>query len=238
MEVIGLLGGMSWESTATYYTRINQQIRENCGGLASAKILLHSFNFDDVVALQKMGDWDGAAKLLINAARGLEWSGAGLILICTNTMHKVADQVARHITVPLLHIGDVTGAALATAGKKKPLLLATAYTMEQNFLKSRYAEKYGIEAIIPDKTGRQCVHDTIFGELCQGVVCDQSRTRFIDIAEKAKQQGADSIILGCTEIGLLVSEKDLPLPVFDTTMLHADAAVDWALGRKFVTCAA
>ena len=231
MEVIGLLGGMSWESTATYYNRINQQIRAKCGGLASAKILLHSFNFEDVVALQKRGDWDGAAKLLSNAARALEWSGAGIILICTNTMHKVADDVARRITVPLLHIGDVTGAALAKAGKKKPLLLATAYTMEQNFLKSRYAENFGIETMIPDKTGRQCVHDTIFGELCQGIVCDQSRTRFVDIAQKAKQQGADSIILGCTEIGLLVSEKDLPLPVFDTTTLHADAAADWALGR-------
>ncbi len=235
MKTIGLLGGMSWESTATYYAHINRQIREKCGGLASARIVLHSFNFEDVVALQKLGDWAGAATLLTEAGKGLERAGADVILICTNTMHKVAEAVAKRLTVPLLHIGDVTGAALAQAGRKAPLLLATAYTMEQNFIKQRYAEKFGIVALIPDKKDRQSVHNVIFGELCQGVVCPQSRSKFIEIVEKAKQAGADSVILGCTEIGLLVGEQDLCLPTFDTTALHAQAAVAFAMDEMDMT---
>lgn len=229
MSTIGLIGGMSWESTAVYYRRINEQIRARLGGLHSGDILLRSVDFKEIVDLQKAGAWDEAEAVLSTIARDLEHAGAGCVLICTNTMHKLADCVERAIHVPLLHIVDAVGDALKAAGMKRPLLLATRFTMEQDFYKSRLRARYGIDPIIPDADDRQFVHDVIFDELCQGRVEDGSRRRFLDIIGGAR--GADSVVLGCTEIGLLICSDDLELPTFDSTLLHADAAVDFALAH-------
>lgn len=229
MSTIGLIGGMSWESTETYYRRINEQVRARLGGLHSGDILLRSVDFKDIVDLQKAGDWDKAGAVLATIARDLERAGAGCVLICTNTMHLLAERVAGAIRVPLLHIVDAVGDALKPAGMKRPLLLATRFTMEEDFYISRLRARYGIEAMIPEAADRQVVHDVIFDELCQGRVDPGSRQRFFDIIARGKAAGADSVILGCTEIGLLISPDDIDLPTFDSTILHADAAVDFAL---------
>lgn len=226
-RTIGLIGGMSWESTAVYYKEINELVRDRRGGLASADILLHSVNFDEIVSMQKAGRWDLAEQALADTANGLVRAGAGCILICTNTMHLVADQVARAVPVPLLHIVDVVGHALVEAGRKKPLLLATRYTMEQDFYRDRMKARFGIDMLVPEADDRTGVHDIIFDELCQGVIKDSSRAFYVDVIRKAQAQGADCVILGCTEIGLLIDHKDSPLPVFDSTKLHARAAVDF-----------
>ncbi|MDI4665490.1 aspartate/glutamate racemase family protein [Xanthobacter autotrophicus] len=226
-RTIGLIGGMSWESTAVYYKEINELVRDRRGGLASADILLHSVNFDEIVAMQKAGRWDLAEQALADTANGLVKAGAGCILICTNTMHLVADTVARAVPVPLLHIVDVVGHALVEAGMRKPLLLATRYTMEQDFYRDRMTAKFGLETIVPEDADRIAVHDIIFDELCCGIVKDTSRARYVEVIEKAAGQGADCVILGCTEIGMLIDDKDSPLPAFDSTKLHARAAVDF-----------
>lgn len=229
MRMIGLIGGMSWESTAVYYKRLNETVRDRLGGLHSADIILRSVDFDAIVTLQKAGRWDEAARVLAGIAADLERAGAGSILICTNTMHKLADAVQAAVGVPLIHIVDTTGAALKAAGARKPLLLATAYTMEQDFYRDRLKACCGIDAMVPDSADRAVVHSIIFDELCQGIVRSQSRARYVEIIHKAKAAGADSVILGCTEIGLLIGAEDCPVPAFDSTLIHADAAVAHAL---------
>jgi aspartate racemase len=229
MKRIGMIGGMSWESTAVYYRRVNEQVREALGGLNSADVVLRSVNFHDIVTLQKLGAWEQAAGELSKVAKELEQAGADMILICTNTMHLLADEVQASVGVPLIHIADVTGEAIADAGCRRPLLLATRYTMEQDFYRKRMEENFGLEVMIPDADDRQDVHDIIFGELCCGVVKDTSHRRYKEIVAKGKAAGADSVILGCTEIGLLVSAADFDIPTFDSTLLHADAAVGISL---------
>jgi aspartate racemase len=231
MRTIGLIGGMSWESTAVYYRRINEQVRERLGGLHSAELVMRSVNFEAIVSLQKAAAWDEAREVLATIGRDLQAAGASCVLICTNTMHKLADGVQRAIDVPLLHIVDVTGAALAGAGVRRPLLLATRYTMEQDFYRSRLRERCGIEALVPAADDRAAVHDIISDELCRGIDRDASRRRYLDIIGRGRAAGADSVILGCTEIGLLIAPDQIDLPVFDSTLLHADAAVDFALDR-------
>jgi aspartate racemase len=231
MRTIGLLGGMSWESTAVYYRLINESVRERLGGLHSAKVILHSVDFESIVTLQKGDAWDHAGALLANLARNLETAGADCVLICTNTMHKLADTVQRAVSIPLLHIADVTGAAVKSAGCRRPLLLATRYTMEQDFYLAQLRDQHGLSPVVPDAEDRTAVHDIIFNELCQGVVRESSRQRYLDVVASAAAAGADSVILGCTEICLLIGPQHLDLPVFDSTLLHADAAVAFALER-------
>ena len=230
-RTIGLIGGMSWESTAVYYRAINEMVRDRFGGLHSAEILIHSVDFQRIVAMQRAGDWEAAADTLGGIAQRLEQAGADCILICTNTMHLVADAVERRIGVPLINIIDVTGAALAAAGRTRPLLLATGYTMEHGFYRTRLQDRSGIEALVPDPADRQAVHAVIFQELCCGIVRDQSRETYSRIIEQASARGADSVILGCTEICMLIGQGDTSLPVFDSTRLHAQAAVDFAHGE-------
>lgn len=232
MRTIGLLGGMSWESTAVYYRRINETVRDRLGGLHSAEVILHSVNFEAIVALQKAGDWDQAGAVLAQIARNLEGAGADCVLICTNTMHKLADTVQGAISIPLLHITDVTGEAVKAAGCRRPLLLATRYTMEQDFYLSKLRDDHGLAPLVPNDEDRTAVHDIIFSELCCGVVSAASRQRYLDVIATAKAAGADSVILGCTEIGLLISAGDFDLPAFDSTLIHADAAVAFALDRQ------
>jgi aspartate racemase len=231
MQTIGLIGGMSWESTAVYYRRLNEQVRDRLGGLHSAEILMRSVDFDVIVNLQKQGRWDEACQILANIARALEEGGARCLLICTNTMHKLFDEVQRAVSVPLLHIADVTAGAIRTAGCRRPLLLATRYTMEQQFYVQRLRDHFALDPVIPDAEDRTIVHDIIFDELCQGVVSDRSRKLYLDIVARGKMRGADSVILGCTEICLLIGPEHIDLPVFDSTALHADAAVDFSMTK-------
>ncbi|MBX9470054.1 MAG: aspartate/glutamate racemase family protein [Rhizobium sp.] len=228
MQMIGLIGGMSFESSAVYYRLVNEAVRARLGGLSSAEVILHSVNFEEIVALQKAGLWDAAADRLARAAEGLERAGAGCVLICTNTMHLVAEPVASRISVPLINIIDETATVLAERDAKRPLLLATRYTMEHGFYAERM-RRHGIEVMVPDADGRTVTHDIIFSELCAGEVRPQSRETLVAIIEKAKAEGADSVILGCTEICLILDPDNLPLPGFDSTTIHADAAVEFAL---------
>jgi aspartate racemase len=230
MQTIGLIGGMSWESTATYYSRLNQEVRRRRGGLASADILLRSVDFARIVDMQKRGAWDEATEEMVGLARALERGGADMVLICTNTMHKLADPVARAITVPLLHIVDTTSRPIAARGLRRPLLLATQYTMEQDFYVDRMRKLHGLSPLVPASAAdRRLVHAVIFDELCRGIVQEASRAAFRAIIRQGKAEGADCVILGCTEIGLLIGQEDTDLPVFDSTILHADAALDLAL---------
>jgi aspartate racemase len=229
MRTIGLIGGMSWESTAVYYRRLNEQARERLGGLHSADILMRSVDFDAIVSLQKQGLWDQASRILVDIARGLEQGGAGCVLICTNTMHKLADEIQQAVSIPLLHIADVTATAIRDESLKRPLLLATRYTMEQDFYVARLRERFGLDPVIPDADDRTVIHDIIFDELCQGIVRGESRQRYLDAIARGKARGADSVILGCTEICLLVGPEHIDLPVFDSTLLHADAALEFSM---------
>ncbi|MFT8452236.1 MAG: aspartate/glutamate racemase family protein [Zymomonas mobilis] len=228
MKKIGLIGGMSWESTVTYYQIINEAIRDARGGLVSADLLMHSLNFAEVVALQKADRWDDAAKLLGAAGAGLANAGADCVLICTNTMHLVADAVAEISAVPLINIVDETAKALKKEGRKRPLLLATRYTMEHGFYTDRMKNQ-GLDVITPEDEDRGFVHDVIFDELCQGEVKESSRQGYLKIIEKARSEGVDSVILGCTEIPLLIKQDMLDLPCYDSTQIHAEAAVKFAL---------
>ncbi len=228
MRKIGLLGGMSWESTAVYYKLINEGIRAEHGGLASADILMRSLNFETIVALQRADRWDEAADMLATAAKGLEAAGADCILICTNTMHLVADAVVAACHVPLIHIIDETAYALRDMGHRKPLLLATRYTMEHGFY-GRHMRTHGLDVVIPEASDRNLCHQIIFDELCQGVVSKSSRQALIDMTKRGQDMGADSVILGCTELGLSVEPEALPLPGIDSTHVHARAAVSFAL---------
>jgi aspartate racemase len=227
MKTIGLIGGMSFESTAVYYSTLNELARQEFGGLSSAEILLHSVNFADIVALQKAGRWQEAGERLAGIAAGLERAGADCILICTNTMHKVAGDVQAAIKVPLIDIIDETAATLKAAGKTRPLLLATRYTMEDGFYHYEM-KKASIDVLVPEEPGRTRVHDIIFSELCAGKVLDSSRQELLAIIEEAKAAGADSVILGCTEICLSLDPARLPLPGFDSTTIHCEAAARFA----------
>jgi aspartate racemase len=229
MKTIGLIGGMSWESTAVYYRLLNQMARERLGGLHSAQVLLWSFDFAEIEALQAAGDWAAATEAMVAAARRLERGGADCIVICSNTMHKMAGEVQAAVGIPLIHIGDVTAAAVREAGAQKPLLLATRYTMEQDFYTGFLRDRHGIDVAVPDAAGRAIVHEIIFNELCQGVIKPESKRAYLDVIARAG--GIDGVIFGCTEVGLLITAGDLDLPAFDTTELHARAALDFALSE-------
>ncbi|MEJ8635440.1 MULTISPECIES: aspartate/glutamate racemase family protein [Streptomyces] len=228
MRTIGLIGGMSWESSAEYYRLLNELVRERLGGLHSARCVLHSVDFADIEELQAAGEWERAGELLADAAKGLEAAGAELLLICTNTMHKVAGQVEAAVSVPLLHLGDATADAVRAAGLGRVGLLGTAFTMEQDFYRDRLAG-HGLDVIVPDAEGRALVHRVIYEELCLGVVREESRTAYQEVIAALVAAGAEGVILGCTEIELLIGAGDSPVPVFPTTRLHAQAAVDAAL---------
>ncbi len=229
MKTIGLIGGMSWESTALYYRRINELVRQRRGGLHSAKLVLWSFDFDEIAALQAAGDWDGAGVRMVEAALSLKKAGADALVICTNTMHKMADTVEKEAGLPLLHIADATAMAIRAAQINTVGLLATRFTMEQEFYKGRLRENQQIETLIPDESGREAVHRIIYEELCKGVIKDDSKRQYLLIIESLIKQGAQAIVLGCTEIGMLIQQEDVSVPIFDTTSLHAQAAVDFAL---------
>lgn len=230
MKTIGLIGGMSWESTVTYYQTINRVTREKLGGLHSAKCHLYSVDFQEIEECQANGDWDKSAEILSAVARKLEGAGADFIVICTNTMHKVADRIGSAVRIPILHIADLTADALLAKGIRRVGLLGTKYTMEQDFYKSRLVAK-GIEVRIPDETERAFVNATIYDELCLGVISPSSKAAFIDTANRLAAEGAQGIILGCTEIGLLLKQEDTPTPLFDTTQIHAESAALFALGQ-------
>lgn len=229
MRTIGLIGGMSWESTAIYYRLVNERVREVAGGLHSARVLLWSFDFDEIAAMQSRGDWTGAGAALAEAAAGLERGGADMIVLCTNTMHKVAPAITAATRLPFLHLADVTADAIRTAGSQRPLLLATRYTMEDDFYVGRLRDVHGIHAMVPDAAGRALVHGIIYEELCRGVVRDGSRSALLGVIAGARALGADGVILGCTELGMILGREHCPEPVFDTTRLHADAAVAFAI---------
>ncbi len=229
MKTIGLIGGMSWESTVGYYQAINRGVKERLGGLHSAQIVLHSVDFDPIEKLQHKGDWQGASEILCDAARSVEAGGADCVLICTNTMHKVATEVEQSVGIPLLHIADATAEVLVRDGIKKVGLLGTAFTMEQAFYKERLTRQYGLEVVVPDEAGRRQVHDIIYSELCLGEIKSSSRDVYLRILAELVEEGAEAVILGCTEIGMLVSQEYTDTPLYDTTAIHAAKAVDWAL---------
>lgn len=231
MKTIGLIGGMSWESSLEYYRIINETIREQLGGLHSAPIVMHSFDFAQIAELQNKGDWDQAAKLLADAAKRLEQAGAEVLVICTNTMHKSAEHVQNNVHIPLLHIADATAEQIKARGLKKVGLLGTKFTMEDDFYKGRLSDKHGIEVIIPDEHERQVINQIIFDELCTGQVKQDSKENFRRIMQNLAGNGAEGIILGCTEICLLVGQQDAEIPLFDTTTIHATAAGRFALNQ-------
>ncbi|CAH1675599.1 amino acid racemase YgeA [Hyphomicrobiales bacterium] len=228
MATIGLIGGMSWESTAVYYRLLNEGVRARAGGLHSADILLHSVDFAPIAEMQAQGDWAAAGAALAESGRRLERAGASCLVLCTNTMHKVADQITGATRLPFLHLADVTARAILASGARRPLLLATRFTMEQSFYRDRL-RAFGVEALVPQPQERDEVHRVIYEELCRGRVEPASHERYRAVVERAvKEEGADGVILGCTEITLLVSQADFAVPVFDTTALHVAAALDFA----------
>jgi aspartate racemase len=230
MRTIGLIGGMSWESSAEYYRLINQQVRDQLGPLRSAKLLMYSVDFGPVEQAQHADRWDDAALILVDAARRLEAGGADCVVLCTNTMHKVAGQIQAAISIPFLHIADPAGQAAVDAGARNVGLLGTAFTMEQDFLKERLTSM-GLTVLVPDAEERQAVHRIIYDELCVGVISEASRRVYQQVIESLGRRGAQVIILGCTEIGLLIKPEHSALPLLDTTGLHAQAAVAFALGE-------
>ena len=230
MRMLGIIGGMSWESTAVYYRLINQGVAQRLGGLHSAPLLLHSVDFAPIAALQAAGDWDQAADLLSQAALGLKRAGAQGLLLATNTMHLVAQRIQAACGCPLLHIADATGAALQAAGLQRVALLGTRFTMEdERIVRARLQQRFGLSVSVPAAEDRTQMHRVIYEELCRGVVDDASRSAVVAIIERQRAAGAQAVILGCTEIGLLIDTAGSPLPVFDTTVLHAAAAVNWML---------
>lgn len=229
MKTIGLIGGMSWESTADYYREINQGVKESLGGLHSAQLVLHSVDFDPIEKLQHAGDWAGAAAILAQAAQSMNAAGADFLLLCTNTMHKVATEVEDAAGIPLLHIADATAEELLRDGIETVGLLGTRYTMEQDFYKGRLQEKFGLKVLVPSQADRDVVHDVVYEELCLGRILDASRAKYLRIIDALAQQGAQAVILGCTEIGLLVKQADTTIRLYDTTRIHAQKAVERAL---------
>jgi aspartate racemase len=228
MKTIGLIGGMSWESSAEYYRIINEAVRTRLGGLHSAKCLMYSVDFAEIETLQHQARWDEAGELLIDAARRVEHGGADIVLICTNTMHKVADTVQQHIQIPLLHIADATAAKIRKKMFKTIGLLGTKFTMEEQFYKGRLSDRYDLHVLIPQPEERDFVHDVIYKELCCGKIHQRSKEKYVTIIHHLIQRGAEGIILGCTEIPLLVQQQDCQVPLFDTTRIHAETAVEYA----------
>ena len=228
MKTIGLIGGMSWESTVTYYKIINKTINQKLGGFHSAKILLHSVDFDEIEKCQAAGDWEKSADILSEVAKTLELAGADFIVICTNTMHKVAPHIQSRINIPIIHIAEETATELKQQHITKVALLGTKYTMTQDFYKEKL-ESSGIEVLVPDETSIEFVNNVIFNELCLGIISETSQEKFRNIIESLAKQGAQGVILGCTEIGMLITQKDTSLPVFDTTLIHATKAAMLAL---------
>lgn len=232
MKTIGMLGGMSWESTASYYKALNEGIKSALGGLNSAKVCLYSVNFDEIEKLQREGNWDEAGALLAQAAKSVEDGGADFLMICTNTMHKVLPQIESAISIPVLHIADATANKLVEDGISKVGLLGTAFTMEQDFYKKRISEKFAIEVIVPEHDEREIVHRVIYEELCQGQILTESREQYITIIDNLRRNGAEAVILGCTEIALLVEQQHTQVALYDTTKIHADQAVKLALAES------
>ncbi|WP_045487400.1 aspartate/glutamate racemase family protein [Vibrio harveyi] len=232
MKTIGLIGGMSWESTANYYQIINREVKARLGGLHSGKVCLYSVDFAEIETLQHQGRWDDTAIILAQAAKSVEAGGADFILICTNTMHKVADQIQQAVNVPLVHIADATAEQLVMDGIKKVGLLGTRFTMEQDFYKQRLIDKFGVDVVVPSSDDQTIVHDVIYNELCKGEVHDDSRRHYLTIIEKLVEQGAEAVILGCTEIAMLVESQHTDVKLYDTTEIHAKAAVEKALDSK------
>jgi len=229
MKTIGLLGGMSWESSIEYYRIINQAVKKRLGGLHSAQCLMYSFDFAEIEVLQHAGEWETLTHVMVNAVRRLEQGGADCLLICTNTMHRMADQIESATTVPLLHIADATAGAIKSKGLHTIGLLGTRFTMEGDFYKGRLEEDHGLKVLVPDDGGREIVHRIIYDELVQGEIRDKSRKAYLKIIAELQNKGAEGVILGCTEIPLLIKQEDVDLPIFDTTTIHAEAAVKWAL---------
>jgi aspartate racemase len=229
VKVIGLIGGMSWESSAEYYRIVNREVRDRLCGVHSARCLMWSMDFGEIERLQHAGDWAALTRLMIEAARRLEAGGADFVVVCTNTMHRMAEAIEAAIGIPLLHIADPTAEAIRRAGVTRVGLLGTAFTMEQDFYKGRLATKFGLEVIVPDEADRRIVHDVIYRELVAGEIRASSRDRYREVIARLVARGAEAVILGCTEIMLLVSDADSAVPLYDTTRLHALAAVDLAL---------
>jgi aspartate racemase len=232
METIGIIGGMSWESTAEYYRIMNEAVKEKLGGLHSMKCILYSVDFDEIAALQHRGEWEELTMRMIGFAHRLEDAGADFIVIATNTMHKMAEQVQGAIHIPLLHIADATGERIIEKGLHKPGLLGTKFTMEEEFYRGRLRGKHGLEVIVPTDTDRTAIDEIIYHELCVGIIKQASRERFQEVIKGLVSRGADGVILGCTEIPLLISQEDVDVPLFDTTTIHSRAAVEWALREE------
>ena len=233
MKTIGLLGGMSWESSIEYYRIINQSVNNHLGGLHSAQCLMYSVDFADIEVLQHTGEWASLTQAMINAVKRLERGGAECLVICTNTMHRMADQIESDTGIPLLHIADATADAIKSKGLHTVGLLGTRFTMEGDFYKGRLEADHGLKVLIPDESGREIVHRIIYDELVQGKIRDASRQDYLEIIRELQNRGAEGVILGCTEIPLLIKQKDVDIPIFDTTAIHAEAAVAWALdGEK------
>ncbi|WP_415881559.1 aspartate/glutamate racemase family protein [Neptuniibacter sp. QD34_54] len=229
MKTIGLLGGMSWESTQGYYRSINEGVKSRLGGLHSAQIAMYSVDFDPIEKLQHQGDWAGTAAILSQAAKNIQAAGADFLLICTNTMHKVAPQIEAAIDIPLIHIADATAEELIKQNVKTVGLLGTAFTMEQGFYKDRLADKFGLSVVVPNEPDRAVVHEVIYKELCLGNINPNSKSEYLRIIKALAEQGAEAVILGCTEIGMLVKQSDTDIRLIDTTAIHAQAAVELAL---------
>lgn len=228
MKTIGLLGGMSWESTLSYYRALNEGVKQRLGGLHSARIVLYSVDFAEIEALQHQGRWSETAEILAAAAKSVEAAGADFLLLCTNTMHKVAPQLEAKLTIPLLHIADATVRVLLQDGIRQVGLLGTRFTMEQDFYRERL-QQAGITVLVPEQEQRSVVHSIIYDELCRGVISDSSRKQYLDIIDNLAAKGAQAVILGCTEIGLLLQQRDTTMPLYDTTAIHASQAVNYAL---------
>ena len=231
MKTVGILGGMSWESTAEYYRIINEEVKNRLGGLHSAEMIIYSFDFNEIERLQHAGDWGGLTDKMIDGARRLEKAGADFLVIATNTMHKMASEVESAITIPLLHIADATAEEIINSGFSKVGLLGTRFTMEEKFYRHRLEEKHGLEVVIPPIDDREIVHRIIYDELCKGKIIDSSKHEYHRIVDELSEQGAQGIILGCTEIGLLIKREETEVPFFDTAEIHAKKAVDWALEK-------
>jgi len=229
MKTIGMIGGMSWESSIEYYRIVNQTVREKLGGLHSAKSIMYSVEFAEIEELQHQNQWDKLAEIMVEAGRSLERGGADFVIICTNTMHKLYDEVQQSIKIPMLNIADATAEKIKTEGIDRIALLGTRFTMEEDFYKGRLVEKYGLEVMIPFPEQMETVHRVIYDELCAGIIEPDSKKRYAAIIQDMVAEGAGGVILGCTEIGLLVKPEDSPVPLFDTTEIHARAAVDYAL---------
>ena len=231
MKTIGLIGGMSWESSQEYYRIINETVKEKLGGFHSAKIIMYSVDFEEIEKLQHQGQWKQLTEIMIDAAQRVERAGADFVVLCTNTMHKMADEVQQNIKIPLLHIADATAEKIKEKGLRKIGLLGTKFTMEEDFYKGRLKEKYALNVIVPNKEERQIVHDVIYKELCIGKIKHTSKEKFKKIIQNLVSNGSEGIILGCTEIPLLIKQEDVEVPLFDTTMIHAKAAAEYAIKK-------